>query len=362
MHKSCGQRDRVRRGRRSDGRRRHALDVRQVPAGGEHPVRLARGRRGAPRAADPVERLLVLRHLRPAGRLEPDRGGAAARGAAGTRPLGPVAGGRHGGRGRDQPARDGCDRSASRALSTYLDGLSTWYLRLSRRRFSRSDDPTDQDAAFASLHEALVATARMLAPTLPFLAESLYGEPRHHGRPGRPRQRPPDALADGRAGSAPGRRAGALDGRRAGRRGPRPDPAQQRRPQDPSTAGDGLDRRPGPWPGDRRRTAAAHRHRDQRQGGRRHRRRVHARRAAGQAAPAQDREAPRVGDPRGDGGRPVRRGHVRGRRVGDAGRRDAGAGRGRDPGDAPARHGRRGPRWPGRRPRHGADARAARRG
>jgi isoleucyl-tRNA synthetase len=63
---------------------------------------------------------------------------------------------------------------AARALSGYLDGLSTWYLRLSRRRFSRSDDPRDQDAAFASLHEALVASARMLAPILPFLSESLY--------------------------------------------------------------------------------------------------------------------------------------------------------------------------------------------
>ena len=67
-----GQRDRVRRGGRADGRRRHALDVRQGPAGGEHPVRLARGRRGAPRAAHPVERLRVLRHLRPARRLEPE--------------------------------------------------------------------------------------------------------------------------------------------------------------------------------------------------------------------------------------------------------------------------------------------------
>jgi isoleucyl-tRNA synthetase len=64
---------------------------------------------------------------------------------------------------------------ASRAISAYLDGLSTWYLRLSRRRFSRSDDRTDRSAAFASLHEALVAAARMLAPVLPFLAESLYG-------------------------------------------------------------------------------------------------------------------------------------------------------------------------------------------
>ncbi len=53
--------------------------------------------------------------------------------------------------------------------------LSTWYLRLSRRRFSRSDDARDQAAAFATLHEALVAGARMLAPILPFLAESLYG-------------------------------------------------------------------------------------------------------------------------------------------------------------------------------------------
>jgi isoleucyl-tRNA synthetase len=64
---------------------------------------------------------------------------------------------------------------ATRALSTYLDGLSTWYLRLSRRRFSRPDDPRDQDAAFATLHEALVAGARMLAPTLPFLSEEIYG-------------------------------------------------------------------------------------------------------------------------------------------------------------------------------------------
>jgi isoleucyl-tRNA synthetase len=55
-----------------------------------------------------------------------------------------------------------------------MDGLSTWYLRLSRRRFSRSDDATDRSAAFATLHEALVATARMLAPILPFLAETLY--------------------------------------------------------------------------------------------------------------------------------------------------------------------------------------------
>ena len=285
-----GQRDRVRRGGRPDGRRRHALDVRQGPARGQHPVRLARGGRGAPRAAGPVERLLVLRDLRPAGRLEPDRGGAAARRAAGPRPLDPVAGGRHGGRGRGAACAKRMRSGASRALSAFLDGLSTWYLRLSRRRFSRSDDPRDQDAAFATLHEALVATARMLAPILPFLAESLYGNLVTTVVAGRPRQRPPDALADGRAGSAPRRGAGALDGGRPGRRGPRPDAAQQRRPQDPPTAGDGLDRRARPRPGDRRRTAAAHRRRDQRQGGRPHRRRVRPSSSAGSS-----RSCPRSG-------------------------------------------------------------------
>ena len=64
---------------------------------------------------------------------------------------------------------------ATRALSSFMDGLSTWYLRLSRRRFSRSDDARDRAAAFATLHEALVATCRMLAPILPFLTDGMYG-------------------------------------------------------------------------------------------------------------------------------------------------------------------------------------------
>jgi isoleucyl-tRNA synthetase len=63
---------------------------------------------------------------------------------------------------------------ATRALSSFLDGLSTWYLRLSRRRFSRSEDVADRDAAFATLHEVVVATSRMLAPILPFLADEMY--------------------------------------------------------------------------------------------------------------------------------------------------------------------------------------------
>jgi isoleucyl-tRNA synthetase len=69
--------------------------------------------------------------------------------------------------------RDVDATGATRALSEFMDGLSTWYLRLSRKRFSRSEG-ADRDAAFATLHEALTATTRMLAPILPFLADAMY--------------------------------------------------------------------------------------------------------------------------------------------------------------------------------------------
>ena len=63
---------------------------------------------------------------------------------------------------------------AGRAISRFIDDLSTWYLRRSRRRFSRGEAGASRSAAFATLHEALIATARITAPILPFLAESLY--------------------------------------------------------------------------------------------------------------------------------------------------------------------------------------------
>jgi isoleucyl-tRNA synthetase len=63
----------------------------------------------------------------------------------------------------------------TRAIATFIDDLSTWYLRLSRKRFSRNDDAADRDAAFATLHGALLAVSRVAAPILPFLTESIYG-------------------------------------------------------------------------------------------------------------------------------------------------------------------------------------------
>ena len=155
-----------------------------------------------------------------------------------------------------QPRRGSRDYDAvgaTRAMSTYLDGLSTWYLRLSRRRFSRSDAGADRPAAFASLHDALVATARMLAPILPFLAESLYGNLVTHGRRRCARQRPPDALADGRPGGPSRRAARGIDGGRPARRRPGADAPEHGAPQDPPAAGDRVDRPAGPRAGDRSR-------------------------------------------------------------------------------------------------------------
>jgi isoleucyl-tRNA synthetase len=63
---------------------------------------------------------------------------------------------------------------ASRALSTFIDDLSTWYLRRSRDRMRPGADAADRDAAFATLHAALVGLSRTVAPIMPFLSETLY--------------------------------------------------------------------------------------------------------------------------------------------------------------------------------------------
>jgi isoleucyl-tRNA synthetase len=65
-------------------------------------------------------------------------------------------------------------RAATLAVSACIDDLSTWYLRRSRRRLSRSGDPGDRDAAFSTLHLALASVARVVAPVLPFLADEIH--------------------------------------------------------------------------------------------------------------------------------------------------------------------------------------------
>ena len=63
---------------------------------------------------------------------------------------------------------------ATRPIETFVDQLSNWYLRRSRRRFWKSESDADKLAAYATLYESLVTLSRLLAPTMPFLAEALY--------------------------------------------------------------------------------------------------------------------------------------------------------------------------------------------
>jgi isoleucyl-tRNA synthetase len=62
----------------------------------------------------------------------------------------------------------------TRPVENFVNVLSKWYLRRSRRRFWKSDSDADKYAAYATLHEALVTVAKLLAPTMPFIAEELY--------------------------------------------------------------------------------------------------------------------------------------------------------------------------------------------
>ncbi len=63
---------------------------------------------------------------------------------------------------------------ATRPIETFVDQLSNWYLRRSRRRFWKSGDDADKQAAYATLYEALTTLSKLLAPTMPFIAEELY--------------------------------------------------------------------------------------------------------------------------------------------------------------------------------------------
>lgn len=62
---------------------------------------------------------------------------------------------------------------AMRPITEFIDELSTWYLRRSRDRF-KSEDETDKQYALATLSYVLGKLSRMVAPFMPFMAETLW--------------------------------------------------------------------------------------------------------------------------------------------------------------------------------------------
>jgi len=63
---------------------------------------------------------------------------------------------------------------AARPIQGFVELLSNWYVRRSRRRFWRSEQDEDKAAAYATLYECLTTLSKLLAPFTPFLAEETY--------------------------------------------------------------------------------------------------------------------------------------------------------------------------------------------
>jgi len=59
-------------------------------------------------------------------------------------------------------------------LVAFIDNLTNWYIRRSRRRFWKSENDTDKNDAYTTLYWVLVEFSKVMAPFLPFLTEAIY--------------------------------------------------------------------------------------------------------------------------------------------------------------------------------------------
>ncbi|MFP6906743.1 MAG: isoleucine--tRNA ligase [Verrucomicrobiota bacterium] len=74
-------------------------------------------------------------------------------------------------------------QGAVRPLVTFLQKLCNWYIRLSRRRFWKSEDDADKRHAYATLYEVLNRMTRIGAPFVPFITETMYQNLKREGDP-----------------------------------------------------------------------------------------------------------------------------------------------------------------------------------
>lgn len=62
-----------------------------------------------------------------------------------------------------------------KAMESFVNDLSNWYVRRSRRRFWEENDPLDRFSAHCTLNDCLVTIAKLMAPVTPFFSDWLYG-------------------------------------------------------------------------------------------------------------------------------------------------------------------------------------------
>ncbi len=63
---------------------------------------------------------------------------------------------------------------AARSIEGFVDDLSNWYVRRSRRRFWKSEQDEDKNMAYLTLYRCLVTLVKVLAPFIPFVTEEMY--------------------------------------------------------------------------------------------------------------------------------------------------------------------------------------------
>ena len=63
---------------------------------------------------------------------------------------------------------------ATAGVLPFIDDLSNWFVRRSRRRFWKSDDTADKNEAYKTLYYVMLTLSKLIAPFVPFLAEELY--------------------------------------------------------------------------------------------------------------------------------------------------------------------------------------------
>ena len=72
-------------------------------------------------------------------------------------------------------AMDGYDlQQAVRPFVQFIEELTNWYIRRSRRRFWKSSDDEDKNNAYATLYEVLVRLSKIAAPFVPFISDAIY--------------------------------------------------------------------------------------------------------------------------------------------------------------------------------------------
>jgi isoleucyl-tRNA synthetase len=63
---------------------------------------------------------------------------------------------------------------STRPMMDFLENLSNWYVRRSRRRFWKSENDGDKDQAYQTLYIVLVEFSKILAPFMPYLSDEIY--------------------------------------------------------------------------------------------------------------------------------------------------------------------------------------------